>query len=155
MLITISPSKNQNIEGKDALHFFTGLVFKQLDLLHYTKEQLDYAYKNIVILSETKGYILPHEKVLPHRPELPAKRAKELLPIVSEFLASKNQLIFNLASLEYSALLPSTLKMITPDFKGMKSVHIKKTRGMMLDYCIKNMLEKESEIKTTILKFFG
>lgn len=147
MIILVSPSKSQNTTAKDAINFFTGTVFKELTLESYNQLQIQYLYKNVVILSEINGFIRAYEKVYPHRPSLSKARANFLQSRVSTFLQSLKEPILNLSSLEYSALLDSSVDVYTPDFGKLPSVLIKKARGKLLNFCIENMVDSFSLIK--------
>ena len=147
MYILISPSKSQHTTAKDAINFFTGTVFKELKLESYNELQLQYLYRNVIILSEINGFIRADEKVYPHRPSLTKARANFLRNRVTTFLQSLKEPILNLSSLEYSALLDSSVEVYTPDFGKLPSVLIKKARGKLLNFCIENMVDSFSLIK--------
>jgi len=146
MYILVSPSKTQNPAAPDAVHFFTGEVFRQLDLQSYTQIELDYLYKSLIILSDKYGYILASDKVKPHRPLLKSNKAKRLFPKVTKFLKSLDGPILNLSSLEYSRLISPKLKVTHITFPKQPSVYIKKARGKILHYCIKNNITTTDSI---------
>ncbi len=138
MKILVSPSKTQNPSAPDALHLFTGEVFKQLKLSSYTPDQLDYLNRNLIILSDKYGYILPSQVIKPHRPILTTSKIKKFKPRISKFLNSFQEPILNLSSKEYSKLLPVQSNIFNINFPAMPSVYLKKTRGKILNYCVLN-----------------
>ena len=149
MYILISPSKSQNTKAPDAIHFFTGLVFKQLNFKDYDAAMIKYLYEHIIILSDKYGYLRAGEHVAPHRPELKASVAKKLRPLVTEFLKRREKPILNLSSKEYSQLIAEDIEVYDLDFGKRPSVHIKKARGKILDYCIRNQITDPRQIDVT------
>lgn len=147
MYILLSPSKTQDKVATDAINFFTGLVFKQLHLADYNGQQMKYLYDHVIILSDKYGYLHAGDPVKPHRPELKVSQAKKLRPKVTRFLKKLNKPILNLASKEYSQLLAAEVEVRNLEFGRRPKTHIKKARGKILDYCIRNLVADPSEIE--------
>jgi hypothetical protein len=153
---------------RPAIYAFAGDVYTGLDAYTMDKKQIDFAQKNLRMLSGLYGILKPLDKIYPYRLEmgtnLPVDDKKNLYQFwdntivneINEELSEKDYLI-NLASEEYFKVIPTKQlkpKLITPafyDFKNGKykiiSFFAKKARGSMARYIIDHSINKVSDIK--------
>jgi|AntAceMinimDraft_6_1070360.scaffolds.fasta_scaffold08500_2 hypothetical protein len=148
-----------------ALLLFSGSSFQKLSLEKYTKENLEYAQENILILSAVYGVLRPLDVVQPHRLDMNNRlpkldRGRSLYYFWSKHLDTiftKDEVILNLASNEYSKMISEkvSVNMLDIDFlvfsndilKRTSSVVAKQQRGRMLDYCISKNIQRLDALK--------
>ena len=161
----------QNLNTNDmgqALFMFKGDVYKGLNAETFTNIELDFAQKNLRILSGLYGLLKPKDLIYPYRLEmgtnLKNKSGNNLykfwdnrlhLALLSEL--SNEEEIINLASEEYIKALQINKfsnPVITPVFKDFKngklkviSFYAKKARGEMTNFIIKNKIKKSDNLK--------
>jgi len=140
---------NDNLESNSAIRAYTGFVFKGLNLDLYSKEEWDYLNKNLIIISAYYGLLTPKTMIKPYRLDYKAKIGMDLYKY-RKF--SFEDTVVNLASEEFSKTVTSP--MITVGFKEQvkgkfinKPTYSKQARGVLLDYLIKNQVNKLDEIK--------
>ena len=155
-----NPSLNLTTQ---AIYTFKGDTYIGLNAESFTKDDLLFAQKNLLIISGLYGILRPLDGIQPYRFEMGTKidlnGYKSLYEFwmnpIFEFMknrvdSDKNQ-VLNLASEEYSKVLnfdKLECKLITPIFKtkrngALKTVGIlsKRARGMMANYVIKNKIK--------------
>jgi cytoplasmic iron level regulating protein YaaA (DUF328/UPF0246 family) len=172
-LLKISQSKadevyeyHRNVSSKtSALELFNGISFKQLELQTYTKEQLIYAQQHLFVLSALYGVLRPLDQISCYRLDMNDTLLsgnsdyKSLYHFWSEEVAVnfvKEDVVLNLASLEYSKMLRHNYfgSIIDVHFLLEKNeeqkaiaVHSKIQRGKMLNYIIKNKIHYLKDLK--------
>jgi len=159
----------QSEEIVPAVLAFSGEVYKGLDAISLTEEELTYANENIRILSGLYGILKPLDLLVPYRLEMGTSwqvtpKVKNLYQFWGKKLAQqlnlesgKEDVVINLASVEYfKAIDKKTLKstVITPVFKEFKNgeykivmMYAKHARGAMARYIVKNKIELAEELK--------
>jgi uncharacterized protein len=152
--------------AKMALFAFKGDVYTGLQAENFTENQIDFAQKNLSILSGLYGLLRPLDLMQAYRLEMgtkfPTKKGKNLYEywgtkITKELNNREEKVLINLASNEYFKAVQRKIlkaKVITPIFKDEKngvlkviSFFAKKARGMMAQYIIQNHLTEVEEIK--------
>ncbi|MEX6625944.1 peroxide stress protein YaaA [Tenacibaculum salmonis] len=154
--------------AKQAIFSFTGVVFKGIDVNSLSEEKIPILQSNLRILSGLYGLLKPLDLIQPYRLEM-GTRLKvgstenlykfwndELVNSLNDELEDE-ELLVNLASLEYFKALPKKLlkvPMITPVFKDFKNgeyktimTFAKKARGLMVRYIIENDVKTIDELK--------
>ncbi|WP_116964327.1 peroxide stress protein YaaA [Fastidiosibacter lacustris] len=111
---------NQNYtkaNAKQALFAFTGDVYRGLDTLSLTANQLDYAQNHVLMISGLYGLIRPLDLIQAYRLEMGVKfyidnlllydfwRAKLTTKLNEIIATSEHKVIVNLASNEYSKVI--------------------------------------------------
>ena len=158
-------------EASQAVLMFQGDVYLGLEASTWNKSDMNYAQKNLRILSGLYGMLKPLDRVMPYRLEMGSDfkvtAAKKNLyhywgdtikdNLVEELESEDGPVIVNLASNEYSkaAKLNKTgVRVITPSFKDahngeykMMSFFAKKARGMMAKYAVKNKIKNVEDLK--------
>lgn len=154
--------------SKQAIFSFTGTVFKGIDVNSLSEEKLPILQENLRILSGLYGLLKPLDLIQPYRLEMGTKLSLETAENLYKFWKNdlvnslnnelnKDDLLVNLASLEYFKALPKKLlkvPMITPVFKDFKNgeyktvmTFAKKARGLMVRYIIENDVKTLDELK--------
>lgn len=152
--------------GGHSLISYDGLVFKNINALDFSKEDIIFAEKNLRILSGFYGVLTPCTNILTYRLEMQCKLCigdkKDLYKFWGDKIYNEiykdTDIILNLASKEYyktiTPFLNNDKKMITVDFfvnKNGKNKVIatsaKMARGQMARYIIKNKIENIEDIK--------
>ena len=156
--------------SRPAMLAFDGDVYEGLDARSLNARQLDWAQKNLRILSGLYGLLRPLDLMQPYRLEmgtrLVTKRGKDLYAFwgdqITEALneslkAAKAGALVNLASEEYfKSVKPAKLDrpVITPVFEEWKggrykivSFFAKRARGLMARYAIEHKLTKPEQLK--------
>ena len=141
-----------NEESFAAINLFNGVVFKQLDLKNYQKEEWDYLDKHLLINSPL--YVNYHRLEMKHKLNeinLYQYWYKEL----NDYLKDED-IILSLSTKEYEKMISH--KMIQLDFvirRGhtfkRNAVYLKKARGMMLNYLIEHHIEDIKQIKEIVI----
>ena len=160
-----------NGSSKPAVFMFDGAVYNELDVQSLNEQDILYMQDNLRILSGLYGILKPLDSILPYRLEMGTKLEinghknlyefwgnKITKQLMSE--CSKNDVVLNLASNEYSKVLDlkSFSNVITPIFKDYKndklkviSFFAKKARGSFARFL---MTEKPNKIDE-LLNFNG
>ncbi|MGL5822372.1 MAG: peroxide stress protein YaaA [Sarcina sp.] len=159
-------------DGKDAkaaVLSFSGEVYRGMDAINFTEEELLFCNKQLRILSGMYGSLRPLDGMIPYRLEMGTKisieGSKDLYDFWSETLTDSiledlkcdgTDILINLASTEYSKVLKlkRKVKVINIAFKERKGlkyrtvvVHTKKARGMMVNYMVKNKITTPEGLK--------
>ena len=157
-----------NYKTYHALFMFNGDVYQGLKADTFNKNEMQFAQKNLRILSGLYGLLKPQDIILPYRLEMGTKLNTASADNLYEFWSDKlstallsdmkkdNELV-NLASNEYSKALKLNnfpVKVITPIFKDSKngklkviSFFAKKARGEMVNFIIKNKITDPTDLK--------
>ena len=156
--------------ARQALTTFKGDVYLGIDAPSYNESDFEKAQQSIRILSGLHGILKPLDLIRPYRLEMGTKlkigRANDLYQFWGDKILNsisedpefrKDNTLINLASKEYSNAIPlNKLKgrVITPVFKEFKNgsyrpIHIflKKARGYMTSYIVKNRVEDPESLK--------
>lgn len=164
-----SPEFNENV-AKPAILAFRGDVFLGMDPQSYVIKDFDFAQDHVRILSGLHGILKPLDLIRPYRLEMGTRlkigKSKNLYDFwndkitqsISKSKAYQNdKIIINLASKEYFAAVNVDSiqgRIIEPVFKEFKHgtyrpVHIfmKRARGMMTSYIVKNKIQEPDQIK--------
>jgi len=147
---------------------FNGDVYQGLKAETFNKEQMQFADKNLRILSGLYGLLKPLDRILPYRLEMGTKLNNSIGDNLYKFWGdklnrslvsdmTKDEVLINLASNEYSKALNlnnSQVKVITPIFKDYKNGNLKvisffakKARGEMVNFIIKNKIVSPDDLK--------
>lgn len=159
------PTKKESISSILA---FKGEVYRGLAVESLSENAKDYLNKNLFILSGLYGILKPSDKIMLYRLEMGSRLdingSKNLYGHWNEQLTAfmnskikKNEIILNLASVEYSKVLDDK-KLKSPkievDFLDFKDgqlkkimVYFKQARGTMARYCAENNVSTLDEIK--------
>ena len=156
--------------ARQALFAFKGDVYTGMDAYSFDKDDIEFAQKNLRILSGLYGLLRPLDLIQPYRLEMGTKlendRGKNLYEfwhdkitnaLNKELSRADKPLLVNLASNGYFKSI-NTQKLnadiITPVFKDMKngkykiiSFFAKKARGLMSAYIIKNKISETKQLK--------
>ncbi len=162
---------------KPAAFIFSGDTFTGLSIRSFDKTSLNFAQKNLRILSGLYGILRPYDEIEPYRLEMGTKINKILgsslydfwkdkisNKLSEEIKQTKSRFLFNLASEEYCSALNFKIvncKIISFDFKKLKNgklsgigMMIKKLRGEMARYIIFNKINSLEKLeKFTSLGF--
>ena len=146
-----------------AISMYYGVAFKELDLIDYSKENLNYLADNVFILSAFYGASSPFDLLKNYRLDMTMNILEGGLynfwkKDINDYLQSilkKDEILLNLASGEFSKLIDKkVIDMISLDFREEKngvfksvSSYSKQARGKFLDYIIKNRIEDVEKIK--------
>ncbi len=152
-----------------ALLTFQGDVYSAIDADRFTTSELSFAQTHLLILSGLYGILRPLDLIQPYRLEMGTKFKSEgkvslynfwretTTSSVNKMLAAmENPLLINLASTEYSKVIDMKnvrAPVINVLFKQLKNgtlrtiaIHAKRARGSMVNYIIKNRLQKMSDL---------
>lgn len=153
------------LPGSPAIFSYDGIQFTYMSPSSFTDDMLSYAQKNVRIISGFYGLLRPMDGIVPYRLEMESKininGKGDLYSFWGDTLASEiekeDDLIVNLASLEYSkAIIPHLKKarVVTPVFLEenngklvTKGVYAKMARGEMVRYLCEEKIDKEEGIK--------
>ena len=147
---------------RQAIFAFKGDVYQGLDVNSLSKAEINYAQKNLCILSGLYGLLKPLDLMYPYRLEMGTKMKNKHGDNLYKFWGSKinktindlskenkSKAIVNLASVEYFSVLKKdqiNLPVINPVFKDYKngnykiiSFFAKKARGTMARFIIQNL----------------
>ena len=157
-----------NYKTYHAIFMFNGDVYQGLKADSFNTDEMQFAQKNLRILSGLYGLSKPLDIILPYRLEMGTKLNTSIGNNLYEFWGDKlsnallsdmteNEMLVNLASNEYSkALKLNTFpaKVITPIFKDYKNGNLKvisffakKARGEMVNFIIKNKITDSVDLK--------
>lgn len=158
-------------EGKQAILSYDGDVYKGLSAMSLNMEDLNFAQKKLRILSGLYGILRPLDVIVPYRLEMSTKiglnKKKDLYQLWTENITQslnealkgdRHKVILNLASQEYVKAIDLKNingRVITPVFKELKGdeyrmffVFVKRARGMMTRYFLKNKITNPEELKS-------
>ena len=161
--------KKPSSEVRQAIFAFKGDVYVGLDSETLSKSDINYAQKNLAILSGLYGLLKPLDLMYPYRLEMGTKMKNENGKNLYEFwgnkittsinaLAKKNNSkgIINLASVEYFSSVKTEnldLPVYSPVFKDFKngkykiiSFFAKKARGSMARFVIQNKIKNPADL---------
>ena len=154
---------------RQAIFAFKGDVYQGLDVNSLSKAEINYAQKNLCILSGLYGLLKPLDLMYPYRLEMGTKMKNKHGDNLYKFWGSKinktindlskenkSRAIVNLASVEYYSVLKKdqiNLPVINPVFKDYKngnykiiSFFAKKARGTMARFIIQNRIKKSEDL---------
>ncbi|MFV0470733.1 MAG: YaaA family protein [Paludibacteraceae bacterium] len=167
-------NKNHTLENsKQAAWVFDGEAYRGLNIASFSVEDIEYAQSHLGILSGLYGILRPLDLIQPYRVDLGNNTEqilgvnlyqfwkKEVNRTLTEWLGHTNEprIILNLMSKEYSKLIDRkkiNAKFVDidfieyqPDTESYKSivVYIKKARGMMSRFIIKNRITDFNDLK--------
>ena len=161
------------LEGKPAIDYYYGEVFKAIEANTLTDETRQFMQTHLGILSGLYGYVKPLEVIKAYRLEMAFKfsKAKEdqlytfwkeiLTQYVLEELSqvSGEKVLINLASEEYSKVLDlkeiaKVYPVLNVQFKVYKdgkykavSMYAKHARGLMVRYICEHQIEEAKDMK--------
>jgi hypothetical protein len=151
-----------------AIFSYHGQAYKALDAHHFSEADLLYAEHHLWILSGLYGILRPSDGISPYRLEMQDQTIKNLYrywkPKIKRYIEenTKDEIIINLASEEYSKVIDPSLQMITLDFVQVKdgnikraSMHIKTMRGLCAKYIVKNRIENPEDLKLMRLEGYA
>ncbi len=142
--------------GTPALLFYTGLVYKQLNLAAYDRTALDYINQHLILLSAFYGFLNPFEPINAYRLDYKVKFPDfKLYDYWRKFLDDnlpKDTLYVNLASDEFSKSVTCAKLNIhfRENIQGRlqnKATFSKMARGRFLHEMIINQVVSADEIK--------
>jgi cytoplasmic iron level regulating protein YaaA (DUF328/UPF0246 family) len=152
--------------AKQAILAFKGDVYNGINAPELSHEDLEFAQGKVRMLSGLYGVIRPLDLIQPYRLEMGTKLSNEKGSDLYDYWGSdissilnedESDLIVNLASNEYSkAIDKKTLNANILDivFKEKKDdnykvigIYAKRARGLMVNYIIRNRLDKPEELK--------
>jgi len=132
------------------------------------ESDLSFMQDHILILSGLYGVLKPNDGISLYRLEMQDQTLFNLYdywkPKIGTYLKTycKDEVIINLASEEYSKVIPSSIKMITLDFiemiKGRQkriAMHVKTMRGLCARYLIQNRITSIDDIKMITLNGYS
>jgi len=156
---------------KQAGFTYNGIAYSGLNIRSFSKAEIDYAQKHLVILSGLYGALRPLDMIKPYRLEMQAELEngngtnlyafwnKTLTKYLSGCLSGDDKIWLNLMSNEYTKVitrkdLPKGTKIVTPVFKQQAAngyrqvvVYTKKARGMMARFALKNKITDITHLK--------
>lgn len=152
-----------------ALAQFSGEVYKGLDSVSLTKDQLEFVQNNLRILSGLYGILKPMDLMYPYRLEMGTNwqitpKIKGLYAFWGKKISNslnaemeQKDFVINLASIEYFKAIDKKVlkaKVITPHFKELKNgnyttiaIFAKNARGKMTRYIIDNKINNVDDLK--------
>ena len=151
-----------------AMYSFKGDTYVGLKAEKFTKDEIIFAQKNLLIISGLYGILRPLDGIQPYRFEMGTRIdlngckslydfwKDPLFEFMKKKVGSNESGILNLASEEYSKALDLNklgCKIVTPTFKTEKDGELKtigilskRARGMMANYVIKNKIKEYAKI---------
>lgn len=155
--------------AKQAIFAFEGDVYQDIDPADYDDEQLEFLQQHVRILSGLYGLLRPLDLMQPYRLEMGTKLdnpAGDRLydfwdeslteQVAADLEAQGDDVILNLASNQYfDAIDPDAIdaEVISPKFKDWKSdrwmtisFYLKKVRGTMTDFVVRNQITDPSDL---------
>jgi cytoplasmic iron level regulating protein YaaA (DUF328/UPF0246 family) len=153
-----------------AIFAYNGEVYRGINVKAYNDEDLLYAQEHLRILSGLYGLLRPLDLILPYRLDMGAALndanfqgiygfwQNKITESIRQYMKQKNiKTIVNLASNEYFSVLNTkklSCNIITPVFQELSGdklktivVYLKKARGLMTSYIIKNRIENPEDLK--------
>ncbi len=155
----IAINKENEVE-KEALLFYSGVSFRQLELEKYSKDDFSYVKNHVFILSALYGVLNALDRIKAYRLDMGIKILDESLysfwkKEIDNFFKEED-LIINLASNEFSKMLDRKKqpRIIDVEFRQLIdgnlkniSTEAKKARGLFLNYMIKNKIVDDIKLK--------
>ena len=144
-------------EQLPAIQSYTGLVFKQLEIQNYSKDDLDYLDQHLIILSALYGMTSAFDPIRPHRLDFQMKMKNLNLYThwhdYIQTLFKDDEIIIDLASNEFSKMvdLPKITVHFREDHQGKltnKATFAKMARGRMLHCMIKSQIKTIKALKS-------
>lgn len=139
----------ENIK-KSALSMYQGQAFKAMQIDLWTEAELDYAQDHIIILSALYGALRPSDQITPYRLDFFTDIELDLYQFWKNKLEFEEDLYVNLASKEFSSLLPEdkllNIHFIEADHR-VKATYAKTARGNMTKQIIKQRINALEELK--------
>lgn len=156
--------------ARPALRVFQGAVYSRINVTEYEAMDMEYVQSHLRILSGLYGILRPMDLMQSYRLEMGCRlsnsRGKNLYEFWGDKITDnlnltlatqKEPVVVDLASTEYSRVVRKKNllgTMLQVDFKERKgdsyktvAIHAKRARGMMVDFAVKNRLERVSEFK--------
>ena len=152
--------------AKQAILAFKGDVYNGINAPELSREDLEFAQGKVRMLSGLYGVIRPLDLIQPYRLEMGTKlsnaKGGDLYDYWGSDISSvlnedEPDLIVNLASNEYSkaidkkTLNADILDIVFKEKKGdnykVIGIYAKRARGLMVNYIIRNRLDKPEELK--------
>ena len=152
--------------AKQAILAFKGDVYNGINAPELSHEDLEFAQGKVRMLSGLYGVIRPLDLIQPYRLEMGTKLSNEKGSDLYDYWGSdissvlnedESDLIVNLASNEYSkaidkkTLNADILDIVFKEKKGdnykVIGIYAKRARGLMVNYIIRNRLDKPEELK--------
>lgn len=135
---------------KSALSMYQGQAFKAMQIDLWTEAELDYAKDKIIILSALYGALRPSDKISPYRLDFFTNIELDLYDYWQSKLVLDEDLYINLASKEFSSLLPEekllNIHFIEADHR-VKATYAKTARGNMTKQIIKQRISSLEDLK--------
>ncbi len=166
-----------NEKQKPCILLYNGDVYKGMSLKNYNQNQFEYLQKHLRIISGLYGILKPFDLIYPYRLEMSTQLAGEIQIdngtfkffnlyglwknriislIEKELSKSKNKILINLASNEYSKVIEDftkypVLNIYFQENKNGKYITVgmnaKRMRGKMLNWMAQNLIENVEDIK--------
>lgn len=143
-----------------AIYTYHGQAFKMFDVMSLSESDLKFMQDHLLIISGLYGLLKPFDGITLYRLEMQDQTITNLYaywrPKIEKYLNTycQHEMIINLASEEYSKVIPTSFKMITIDFMEMKqgkakriSMNIKAMRGLFARYLIQHRIETLDNLK--------
>ncbi len=140
---------------------FEGTSFIGIDRTNLSKRDWEYLQNNLYIFSALYGVLRPADRIRKYRLDMndnifPEKNLYKFWENEFEGLFEDNEVILDLASTEYSKMVPKSFRknIISVDFLVEKdgvrkqvSVFSKQQRGKMLEFCMKEKIDNPILLK--------
>ncbi len=152
--------------GSAAILSYTGTAYKSIKAHSFSYDEMEFAGKNLRILSGLYGVLRPYDSIYEYRLEMKTpiciNNSKNLYEYFGDSIYNNivkdDREIINLCSEEYSKNLSPYIgerdRFITCSFKIKKgnvlrslSTDAKKTRGLMVNFIVKNKIENKEYLK--------
>ena len=156
--------------AKQAALAFKGDLYNGLKAENFSAGELDYAQKNLRILSGLHGVLRPLDLIQPYRLEIGTglinQRGKNLYGFWSDLITEelnrtleslRTDIVVNLASNEYFRAVKSKqlqATVVSPVFKDLKngqyktiSFYAKKVRGQMAGWIVRNRISEPEQLE--------
>lgn len=161
---TLLEETSYNIKNFDilthspAIHTYTGLVYKYMNLSDYNDSMLSFMNEHLVILSALYGILKPMDGIKPYRLDMKMKIMN--LSLYDYWKTSitkqlKGETIIDLASNEFSKMVP--LPKVSIGFRQQQgdqykniATFSKMARGQLLDSIIKHQINEIEDLKALI-----
>lgn len=141
---------HENNIKKSALSIYQGQAFKAMQIDTWSEVELDYAQNHIIILSALYGALRPSDQITPYRLDFFTDIELDLYDYWQRKLVFEEDLYVNLASKEFSSLLPEdkllNIHFIEADHR-VKATYAKTARGNMTKQIIKNRISSLEDLK--------
>ena len=152
--------------SKQALLAFKGDVYNGINASSFSLKDLDFAQKNVRMLSGLYGVLRPLDLIQPYRLEMGTRLSNDKGSNLYDFWGSdiskilnedEKKLIVNLASNEYfkaidkkilkAQILDIVFKEKKKDTYKVIGIYAKRARGLMINYIIRNRLNDAEALK--------